>query len=106
MTSEDLENISTDATFIYGKLEFNLEQAVLRNERLEQDDGYDAAINEPRPSTKNEERNGNWTRLYTYSYRDSNGKPKTAHLSQYIIRDPHTGDSAALVFDMDPGRAL
>ena len=57
-------------------------------------------------STKNEERNGNWTRLYTYSYRDSNGKPKTAHLSQYIIRDPHTGDSAALVFDMDPGRAL
>jgi hypothetical protein len=55
MTNEELENISTDATFIYGKLEFNLEQAILRNERLEQDDQYDAAINEPRPSTKNEE---------------------------------------------------
>lgn len=41
MTSENIENISTEATFIYGKLEYNLEQAMLRNERLDQDDFYD-----------------------------------------------------------------
>jgi hypothetical protein len=41
LTSEMLENVSIDAAFIYGKLEFNLEQSILRNERLEQEDYYD-----------------------------------------------------------------
>ena len=51
LTSETIENISTEATFIYGKLEFNLEQAILRCERLEQEDFFDK-LN--RPSTKSE----------------------------------------------------
>lgn len=41
MTSESMENISTDATFIYGKLEFNLKQATSRYDRLKQHDYYD-----------------------------------------------------------------
>ena len=54
LTSEMLENVSIDAAFIYGKLEFNLEQSILRNERLEQEDYYDQAVPENRPSTKSE----------------------------------------------------
>ena len=52
LTAEQIENINNDATFIYGKLEYNLEQAILRNERLEQDDFYDKAQTDTRPSTK------------------------------------------------------
>ena len=35
LTSETIENLGPEATFIFGKLEYNLEQAILRNERLE-----------------------------------------------------------------------
>lgn len=35
LTSEQIEKISPEATFIYGKLEFNLEQAMERLERLD-----------------------------------------------------------------------
>jgi hypothetical protein len=55
LTSEQIENINSEATFIYGKLEFNLEQATLRHERLEQDDYYDRASPASKPSTKTEE---------------------------------------------------
>jgi hypothetical protein len=44
--------ISPEATFLYGKLEFNLEQACSRHERLFQEDYYDSAKPENRPSTK------------------------------------------------------
>jgi hypothetical protein len=44
--------ISPEATFLYGKLEFNLEQACTRHERLSQEDYYDSAKPENRPSTK------------------------------------------------------
>ncbi len=52
LTSETAENIGSEATFIYGKLVYNLEQSILRNERLEQEDFYDKAVPENRPSTK------------------------------------------------------
>jgi hypothetical protein len=55
MTSENIENISADATFIYGKLEFNLEQAMIRHERLSCDDFYDKATKEARPTTRTAE---------------------------------------------------
>ena len=54
LTSEQIEKISPDATFIYGKLEFNLEQAMERLERLDQEDHYDKANPENRPSTRAE----------------------------------------------------
>lgn len=54
LTSEQIEKISPDATFIYGKLEFNLEQAMERLERLSQEDYFDKANPENRPSTKAE----------------------------------------------------
>lgn len=41
LTSENTENIGSEATFIYGKLEYNLEQAIQRNERLDNDDLWD-----------------------------------------------------------------
>ena len=52
ITSEQAENVGTEATYIYGKLEYNLEQAIQRQERLERDDFYDVATPENRPSTK------------------------------------------------------
>lgn len=33
--------MNKEATFLFGKLEFNLEKSIERNERLEQDDYYD-----------------------------------------------------------------
>lgn len=54
LTSETLEMISPEATFMYGKLEFNLEQTISRHERLSQNDYYDLAKPENRPSTKAE----------------------------------------------------
>jgi hypothetical protein len=42
LTSEQLETMNHEATFLFGKLEFNLEQSILRNERLEQEDFYDS----------------------------------------------------------------
>lgn len=41
LTSESIETLTPEATFLYGKLDFNLEQAMLRSERLEHDDYYD-----------------------------------------------------------------
>lgn len=58
LTSENAENIGPEATFIYGKLEYNLEQAMLRNERLEQEDHYDKANPANRPSTRTSEPGG------------------------------------------------
>jgi hypothetical protein len=58
LTSENTENIGTEATFIYGKLEYNLEQAIQRNERLEQEDSWERAIPETRPSTRSSETDG------------------------------------------------
>jgi len=52
LTSETLEMISSEATFLYGKLEYNLEQAMSRQERLNQNDYFDTAKPENRPSTK------------------------------------------------------
>jgi hypothetical protein len=37
---------------MYGKIEFNLEQAMKRHERLEQDDLFEQAKPQNRPSTK------------------------------------------------------
>lgn len=51
LTSETIEMISPEATFLYGKLEFNLEQAMSRYDRLSQQDNYDTAKPENRPST-------------------------------------------------------
>ena len=44
---------------MYGKLEYNLEQAMNRHERLSQDDGYDGAKPQNRPHTKAEDGDGN-----------------------------------------------
>ena len=43
---------------MYGKLEFNLEQAMIRYERLNQDDFYDQAILKNRPHSKAKSGNG------------------------------------------------
>jgi hypothetical protein len=55
LTSERIENVSMEATYIYGKLAYNLEQSVQRQERLSQEDYYDHSSPESRPSTKTEE---------------------------------------------------
>ena len=41
LTSEQLEMISPEATFLYGKLEYNIDQAISRHQRLAQDDYFD-----------------------------------------------------------------
>lgn len=46
--------MNKEATFLFGKLEFNLEQSIERNERLEQDDYYDTLQPEQRPNTQSE----------------------------------------------------
>jgi len=58
ITSETIENLGPEATFIFGKLEYNLEQAIQRNERLEQEDLFDQAVQDSRPSTSSPERDG------------------------------------------------
>ena len=50
--------MGTEATFIYGKLEYNLEQSITRQERLQQEDHYDQATPENRPRTKSKEPGG------------------------------------------------
>ena len=54
MSSETVEQISPEATLLYGKLEYSLEQAMSRHDRLNQNDYYDMAKKEFRPSTKAE----------------------------------------------------
>jgi hypothetical protein len=51
LTSESMERMSGDATFMYAKLELNVEQAMTRRDRLEQEDFFDEALKEARPST-------------------------------------------------------
>ena len=58
LTADKLEKSSLQATQMYGKLEFNLEQAMIRYERLNQDDFYDQAILKNRPHSKAEAGNG------------------------------------------------
>ena len=55
MTAETMENMNNEFTFIYGKLEFNLEQAINRISRLDQDDYYDSALSDEKPTTKTAE---------------------------------------------------
>jgi hypothetical protein len=43
MTSETMESIGNEFCFMYGKLEYNLEQAISRIARLEQEDFYENA---------------------------------------------------------------
>ena len=58
MTSELMEVLSPEATFMYGKLEFNLEQSMSRHERLSQNDFYESLTRAKRPSTKSDESGG------------------------------------------------
>ena len=51
LTSESIERTGSEATFMYGKLECSLEQAIARHDRLIQDDGWKAANPETRPET-------------------------------------------------------
>lgn len=53
MTSQVMET-GKDAVFLFGKIEYSIEQAMNRKERLEQDDFYDEAIPSLRPNTKAE----------------------------------------------------
>ena len=39
---------------MYGKLEYSLEQAIARHDRLSQEDAFDEGIPEKRPKTKGE----------------------------------------------------
>lgn len=55
LTTEQLEKNSTYATVMYGKLEFNLEQAMARYERLSQDDRFEDVKAENKPKTKSED---------------------------------------------------
>ena len=43
-----------EAVFLFGKVEYSIEQALNRAERLSQEDYYDYAIPENRPNTKAE----------------------------------------------------
>ena len=54
LTADKLEKSSLQATQMCGKLEFNLEQAMIRYERLNQDDFYDQAILKNQPHSKAE----------------------------------------------------
>ena len=50
----DARDIGKDAVFLYGKVEYSIEQAMNRADRLEQEDYFDVAIPENRPNTKAE----------------------------------------------------
>ena len=43
-----------DAVFMFGKIEYSIEQALNRAERLSQDDYFDQAVPQNRPNTKAE----------------------------------------------------
>ncbi len=55
LNSEYLDRVGHDATLKYGKLEYELENALQRFERLETDDDFDKADSWPRPNTKAKE---------------------------------------------------
>ena len=50
MNSSQLDT-GKDAVFLFGKIEYSIEQALSRVERLEQDDFFDKAVPERRPHT-------------------------------------------------------
>jgi hypothetical protein len=52
LTSESIELTSSDATFLFGKLEVTLDHTTSRAERLSRDDLYESYTPEQRPSTK------------------------------------------------------
>ena len=54
LTSEAIERTGSEATFIYGKLEYSLEQAMARHDRLIQADAIHMAKPDIRPRTKAE----------------------------------------------------
>ena len=55
LTSEYMERIGYEATFKYGKIEYEMENAMNRYDRLEGEDDYDQAKEWPRPKTKAKE---------------------------------------------------
>jgi hypothetical protein len=54
LTSEQLDKISSEATFMFGKLELNLDQTMDRLERLAQEDSFETTKPENKPSTRSE----------------------------------------------------
>ena len=50
-----MERIGHEATFKYGKMEYEMENAINRYDRLDGDDDYDNAKTFPRPNTKAKE---------------------------------------------------
>lgn len=55
LTSEYMERIGHEATFKYGKIEYDMENAMNRYERLQGEDDFDAAPTYSRPNTKAKE---------------------------------------------------
>ena len=55
LTSEYLERMGHEATFKYGKLEYEMENAMNRADRLDAEDDFDSAPTFPRPNTKAKE---------------------------------------------------
>jgi hypothetical protein len=50
-----MERIGHEATFKYGKLEYDMENAMNRSDRLKGDDDFDIALKQNRPNTKAKE---------------------------------------------------
>jgi hypothetical protein len=55
LTAEYIERVGHEATFRYGKIEYDMENAMNRFERLDGDDDFDAAATWSRPNTKAKE---------------------------------------------------
>lgn len=55
LNSEYLDRVGHEATLKYGKIEYELENALQRFERLDADDDFDKADSWPRPNTKAKE---------------------------------------------------
>ena len=57
LTTEYIERIGQEATFKYGKIEYDMENAMSRHDRLDGDDDYESALlnQNQRPNTKAKE---------------------------------------------------
>jgi len=55
LTTEYMERIGHEATFRYGKMEYEMENSMSRSERLEGEEDFDEAKVFPRPNTKAKE---------------------------------------------------
>lgn len=55
LTTEYMERIGYEATYRYGKIEYDMENAMNRFERLDAEDDFDASTKWPRPNTKAKE---------------------------------------------------